>query len=76
MRNISDVGFGYVVCPLVYESAKLHRVIGPDINATYLNKQGNCVGITKELTDEQLRSTKLHCSDRLHAKKMWIESVK
>ena len=69
MRDISDVGLGYVVSPLVHELAKLYSVIGSDISSTYLNKQGNCIGITKELTDEHLRSTKLHCSDRLDATK-------
>ncbi len=74
MRNISDVGVGYVGLSLAHELAKLYSVIGPDINSQRLNKLGNCIGITKELTDEHLRSTKFQCSDRLDAKK-WTLTV-
>lgn len=74
MRNISDVGVGHVGLSLAYELAKLYSVIGPDINSQRSNKRGNCIGITKEMTDEHLHSTKLKCSDRLGTKK-WMLTV-
>jgi len=76
LRNISDVGLGYVSLPLAYEIAKLYSVIGFDINSERLNKLENYSGRTKEFTDEQLRSSKLHYTDRLDATKWLIGGAK
>jgi UDP-N-acetyl-D-galactosamine dehydrogenase len=54
-KKLAVIGLGYVGLPLGLEFGKKRSVIGFDVNETRINQLKNCIDVTLEATNKELK---------------------